>query len=189
MVKYIDIPLQHLAPTVLARMRRPPGKPTLSLLRKLRERIPDLTLRTTFICGFPGETPAEHKELVGYVRELGFERGGAFAYSAEDGTPAADMDGQLEADVKESRRDELTSIFQEQAEAWAVRQVGKVTRVLIDRMDGVDAIGRTYADAPEIDGTVRLPECILAPGTEVTVRIVAADVMELVAQPVEADEM
>ena len=186
--KYIDIPLQHLAPSVLRRMRRPSGDGTLALLRKLRDRIPNLTLRTTFICGFPGESDDEHKEMVHHVMDIGFERGGAFAYSQEEGTPAAEYDDQIEDDVKEGRRDELISIFQEHSEGWANKQVGTVKRVLIDRMEGFDAIGRTEADAPDIDGSVRLPECVLAPGTVVDAKIVAADVMELVAQPVGSEE-
>ena len=181
-VKYIDIPLQHLAPTVLQRMRRPPGKYTLDLLRKLRTEIPGLTLRTTFISGFPGETDEEHRELVRLARELGFERGGAFSYSEEEGTPAAEMEEQVEDEVREARRDELVAFFQDSAHAWAEAQVGKQLRVIIDRMEGFDAIGRTEGDAPDIDGSVRLPECVLAPGTCVRANIVAADAMELVAQ-------
>jgi ribosomal protein S12 methylthiotransferase len=181
--KYIDIPLQHLSSSVLARMRRPGGAGTVALLKKLRERIPNLTLRTTFISGFPGETDAEHRELVQLASELGFERGGAFAYSAEDGTPAAEMDDQIDDDVREARRDELIALFQDHASDWAEAQVGRELNVIIDRMEGLDAIGRTEGDAPDIDGSVRLPEAVLAPGTQLKVRVIAADVMELVAEP------
>ena len=181
--KYIDIPLQHLSSSVLRRMNRPGGTSTVALLRKLRERIPTLTLRTTFISGFPGETDEEHQELVQLARDLGFERGGAFAYSAEDGTPAADLEDQVDDDVREARRDELIAMFQDHAAAWADAQVGQRIEVMIDKMEGLDAIGRTEADAPDIDGSVRLPECVLAPGTKLTVNVVAADVMDLIAQP------
>jgi len=187
--KYIDIPLQHLAPSVLRRMQRPGGKATLDLLHKLRERIPSLALRTTFITGFPGETVEEHTELMRHARSLGFERGGAFAYSQEEGTPAYDMDEQVDGDVAEARRDELIGFFQDNAQAWAEAQVGKTIDVLIDKMDGTDAIGRTYADAPDIDGSVRLPDCVLLPGMVVASRVVAADVMELVAQPLAFDDV
>ena len=122
------------------------------------------------------------------VSQLGFERGGSFAYSQEDGTPAAAMAEQLDADTKESRRDELTALFQDRAESWAASQVGRTLPVLIDRMEGTDAIGRTYADAPDIDGSVRLPGAVLLPGVAVRATIVAADVMELVAQPVFDEE-
>ena len=182
--KYIDIPLQHLAPSALRRMGRPGGTPTVALLRKLRQRVPGLALRTTFICGFPGETEAEHAELVRLATELGFERGGAFAYSQEEGTPAASFDGQLDEETKLARRDELTALFQRAAAAWAARQVGTEARVLVDGVDGGDAIGRTYADAPDIDGSVRIVGgAHLAPGTELLATIVAADAMELVATP------
>ena len=96
--------------------------------------------------------------------------------------PAAEMDAQVDADTREARRDELVSLFQDRAHAWAEAQVGKELRVIIDAMEGLDAIGRTEGDAPEIDGSVRLPECVLAPGACVTARIVAADAMELVGQ-------
>jgi len=183
-VKYIDIPLQHLSPTVLSRMNRPSGQSTLKLLRTLRAAVPTLTLRTTFISGFPGETDAEHRELVNLARELGFERGGAFAYSQEEGTPAANLDDQLDPETKERRRDELIAAFQQHAEEWANRQVGTELRVLVDRVEGEDAIGRTEADAPDIDGSIRLLGCAhLQPGTELLATVAAADVMELVATP------
>ncbi len=186
--KYIDIPLQHLSDGVLGRMRRPGGRGTVSLLRKLRERIPRLALRTTFICGFPGETDAEHAELVRLASELGFVRGGAFAYSQEDGTPAAELDGQIEEETKLARLDAMSALFQTQSRAWAEAQVGSQLRVIVDRVDdeeGSDAaIGRTEFDAPEIDGSVRLPGCAaLVPGTVLTVDVVAADEMELIGVP------
>lgn len=93
--KYIDIPLQHIANLSLLKMNRPPKEHTLTLLHKLRDRIPGLALRTTFISGFPGETEEEHRELVSFVKEFKFERLGAFAYSQEDGTPAADYPEQV----------------------------------------------------------------------------------------------
>lgn len=93
--KYIDIPLQHVSNLVLLSMNRPPKDHTVKLLHKLRERIPDLVLRTTFICGFPGETKEQHKELVDFCKDFKFERMGAFAYSEEDGTPAAEFPEQV----------------------------------------------------------------------------------------------
>ena len=186
-VKYIDIPLQHLSPTVLQRMRRPKAASTVNLLRRLRQRIgPSLVLRTTFICGFPGETDAEHEELHALAEELRFERGGAFAFSKEEGTPAASLDAQIDEPTKQARRDRLIALFQDTAAEWAEAQVGKELRVMIDRVDeeAGDAIGRTEADAPAIDGSVLLPGCAhLAPGTELLVTVTAADVMELVATP------
>ena len=89
----------------------------------------------------------------------------------------------MAAEIREARRDELIALFQEHAEAWACEQVGTRVPVMIDRMEGLDAIGRTMGDAPDIDGSVRLPETVLAPGTQLMVEIVAADVMELVGVP------
>lgn len=182
-VKYIDIPLQHLAQPVLKAMRRPGRDTTLALLRRLREKIPSLVLRTTFISGFPGETEEDHRQLVETVKEIGFERGGAFMYSAEEGTPAAGLEAQLDEETKEARRDELVEIFQDAAVTWAEAQVGRELRVIIDEMDGVDAIGRSEFDAPEIDGCVRIPSMPLAPGSELRVRVVAAEGMDLLAEP------
>jgi len=181
-VKYIDIPLQHLSSTALRRMRRPGAAATLGILQRLRDEVPGLVLRTTFISGFPGETEAEHRELVTLARELRFERGGAFVYSAEDGTPAAEME-QLPDGVGAARRDELSTIFQQNGREWAEEQVGKVLQVMVDGMEGGDAIARSQGDAPDIDGTVRIPAMPLAPGTVLRVRVVAADDLDLVAQP------
>lgn len=93
------------------------------------------------------------------------------------------MDDQVDDDVREARRDELIALFQDHASDWAEAQVGRELNVIIDRMEGLDAIGRTEGDAPDIDGSVRLPEAVLAPGTQLKVRVIAADVMELVAEP------
>lgn len=175
-VKYIDIPLQHLAAPTLQRMRRPGAKATISLLERLRREVPSLVLRTTFICGFPGESDDDHDELVRQARRLGFERGGAFSYSAEDGTPAASMAGQVEEETKQARKDELVALFQEASAAWAEARVGSELRVMVDRMDGLDAVGRTEHDAPDIDGAVRIPAMPLPPGSEVLVRVLYADV-------------
>jgi ribosomal protein S12 methylthiotransferase len=111
--KYIDIPLQHIDNLVLLSMNRPPRGHTEALLHKLRERIPGLVLRTTFISGFPGESDAAHRTLVDFVRGFRFERMGAFVYSVEDGTPAAEYPEQVDEDVRVARRDELVSVQQD----------------------------------------------------------------------------
>ena len=183
-VKYIDIPLQHLSPTVLQRMRRPGAAATRDLLARLRDNIPGVVLRSTFICGFPGETEEEHRDLVEGARAVGFERGGAFAYSAEDGTPAAEMEGQLDDEIREDRKDELMALFQQQAEEWAESQVGHEIEVMVDRMEGEDAIARTQYDALDIDGHVRILATNLAPGTVQRVRVLAVEAMDLLATPV-----
>lgn len=183
-VKYIDIPLQHLSPTVLQRMRRPGAAATEALLARLRAKVPSLVLRSTFICGFPGETEQEHRQLVESAARLGFERGGAFAYSAEEGTPAAEMEAQIEEETKQQRKDEMVAGFQRRSELWAERMVGREVDVMVDRMDGADAIARTQWDALDIDGGVRVPGVMAIPGMLLRVRIVAADGMDLIADPV-----
>uniref|UniRef100_A0A7S3VK66 Uncharacterized protein n=1 Tax=Dunaliella tertiolecta TaxID=3047 RepID=A0A7S3VK66_DUNTE len=157
--KYIDIPLQHINNLVLLSMNRPPQNHTVNLLKKLRERIPGLVLRTTFICGFPGETQAQHRELVDFCKEFKFERMGAFAYSEEDGTPAADYPEQVADKTRQRRRDELISLQQRIGESFAEQQVGKEIDVLVDGYSEDGAlIGRTQWDAPDIDPIVFLSE-------------------------------
>ena len=182
-VKYIDIPLQHMSDPVLKAMRRPTYAVARRMLDRLRAKIPDLVLRTTFISGFPGETDEDHRELVRRASELGFARGGAFAYSQEEGTPAAEMeDEMLDEEVRWARRDEMVAGFQARGRAWAHAQVGRTLRVMVDKMEGLDAVGRTEYDAPDIDSTVRIPAMPLAPGSVVNVRIVAADEVDLIAE-------
>lgn len=156
-VKYMDIPLQHCSGPVLKRMRRFGDRKKLTaLVKKLRERIPGLILRTTMITGFPGETEADFTELCEFAKELRFERLGCFAYSQEEGTPAADMEDQLDEDEKQRRMgivmEQQMAIMQE----WGESRVGRAETVLVEGYDrGVGMwYGRTYADAPEIDGSL-----------------------------------
>jgi ribosomal protein S12 methylthiotransferase len=153
---YLDMPLQHINSAVLKRMqRRVNSDQTRELVHTLRERIPNVVLRTTFITGFPGETDEQFEELKQFVEETRFERMGVFTYSLEPGTPAVKLDGHLPEDVKEARRDELMALQQEIAFEHADSLIGYELDVLIDQEseDGV-WIGRTFADAPEIDATV-----------------------------------
>ncbi|RME76298.1 MAG: 30S ribosomal protein S12 methylthiotransferase RimO [Planctomycetota bacterium] len=184
-VKYVDMPLQHIADPVLRAMRRPPRARTEALLERLRERIPGLVLRTTFICGFPGETERDHEELLAFVRRFRFERLGAFAYSEEDGTPAATMPGMLDPAERQRRRDELMAAQQEIAFARNEALVGHTFDAMIDRLEapGV-ALGRSYGDAPEIDTTVRIHvgDARPQPGDVVRVQVRAARGYDLEAE-------
>ena len=157
--KYIDMPLQHISNLTLLAMNRPPQDHTMELLNKLRDRIPGLALRTTFISGFPSEREEDHRELVEFVKTFKFERMGAFAYSEEEGTPAAEYEEQLDQELREFRRDELISLQQGIGEAWARSMYGKEVDVLVDGMteDG-ELFGRTQWDAPDIDNIVFLSE-------------------------------
>jgi ribosomal protein S12 methylthiotransferase len=155
-IPYLDIPLQHVNDAVLKRMqRRVKRRQIEELIGKLRERIANLVLRTTFIVGFPGETDEQFEELCDFVAETRFERMGVFTFSPEPGTPAMKLDGHLPDDVKNARRDELMALQQEIAFEYGDSLVGYELDVLIDEAieEGVWA-GRTFADAPEIDGTV-----------------------------------
>jgi ribosomal protein S12 methylthiotransferase len=154
--KSIDIPLQHSDNLTLLAMNRPPAQHTRKVLKMLRERIgPDLALRTTFICGFPGETPEQHRELLDFVRDQRFERMGAFAYSEEEGTPAAGLPGQVPPKERARRRDALVAAQHAIQCEWAEARVGRELDVLIDGVneDGW-LVGRTQWDAPDVDPCV-----------------------------------
>mgnify|MGYP003349074562 CR=1 FL=1 len=170
---YLDMPLQHISSPVLKRMqRRVNSEQTKELVGKLRERIPNCVLRTTFITGFPGETDEQFEELRKFVEETRFERMGVFTYSLEPGTPAVKLDGHLPEDVKEARRDELMALQQEIAFEHAEKFIGYELDVLIDEDlgDGV-YVGRTFADAPEIDANVIVTGAELQVGDMVPVEI------------------
>ncbi len=182
---YLDLPLQHIDDKVLRRMRRRVTRQEIErLLEKLRERIDRLVLRTTLIAGFPGETEEQFENLLEFVRQWRFERLGVFAYCEEPGTPSAELDGMLPEDVRLSRRKQLMAAQQEIAFAFNESQVGRLLEVLIDRdIPGQpDAyVGRSYADAPEVDGVVYAAGANLRPGQIVTCEIVAANGYDLIA--------
>ena len=182
---YLDLPLQHINDQVLRRMnRRVDRAQTEQLLARLRQRIAGLALRTTMITGFPGETESQFEELVDFVRTQRFERLGAFVYSREAGTPAQRLDGHLPEKVKRARRERLLAVQQEIAFAWNASQVGRQVDVLIDGYvaDAENAyLGRSYADAPEIDGAVYVTGEKLAPGQIVPCEVVAFRDYDLVA--------
>jgi ribosomal protein S12 methylthiotransferase len=154
---YLDIPFQHGSPTVLKRMRRPGQvEKTLDRIRSWRAICPDLTVRSTFIVGFPGETEAEFEELLAWLDEAQLDRVGAFKYSPVEGAAANDVAPHVPADIQEER---LARFMQKSAEISAARlaaKVGRKMRVLVDAVDGTTAIARSDGDAPEIDGVVRI---------------------------------
>ena len=184
-VPYLDIPLQHINDTMLRRMqRRVTRAQTEELLAKLRGRIPNLVLRTTFITGFPGETDEQFGELLDFVRVQKFERVGVFTYSFESDTPAARLPDHLPEEVKESRREQLMQSQQEIAFEWNAAQVGKRWDVLLDRPVPNEKgawIGRAFADAPDIDGAVFVTGRKLKAGQIVPCEIVATSEYDLVA--------
>jgi ribosomal protein S12 methylthiotransferase len=154
--KYLDIALQHISDNMLNLMRRHVTKAdTYALIEKMRREVPGIHLRTTLMVGHPGETEADFEELKEFVRKARFDRMGAFAYSEEDGTYAAEhYEDSIPDEVKQSRLDELMEIQQEISTELAAQKVGKRMKVIIDRIEGDYYIGRTEFDSPEVDPEV-----------------------------------
>ncbi len=189
---YLDVPLQHSHPDVLRRMKRPAsGERNLDRIRSWRETCPEIVVRSTFIAGFPGETEQEFEHLLDFVREAQIDRAGCFAYSPVTGAAANEIPGVLPQEVREERRARFMAVAEEVSAARLQRRVGATMQVLVDSAPGMGrkgGIGRSYADAPEIDGTVRLlpPEKIsktLKVGEFTRARIVATEGHDLVAVP------
>ena len=188
-VPYIDMPLQHINDTMLRRMaRRVTRSETEELIAKLRSHIPSLVMRTTMICGFPGETDEQFEELVEFVQQQRFERLGVFTYSLEPGTPAVSLPNQVEDAVKEDRRNRLMEAQQQIAFDWNAQQIGTTQEVLLDLpVEGQHNvwIGRTTADAPDVDGIVYVTgDDALAAGQIVPCEFVASEGYDLVAAAV-----
>ncbi len=166
-VKYMDIPIQHANDRILKLMGRRTNKAQIEgMIKKLREKIPDVTIRTSLIAGFPSETEEEFNELYDFVEKTRFDRLGVFAYSQEEGTPAARLSGQIENDKKMDRQDEIMLLQEGISEELSEEKIGTVQTVLVEGFDGIikSHFGRTYADSVEIDGKVffkaerRIPE-------------------------------
>jgi ribosomal protein S12 methylthiotransferase len=152
---YLDVPFQHANPRILKLMKRPAsGEKNIERIRAWRAVCPDITIRSTFIAGFPGETEAEFEELLDFLRESHLDRVGCFAYSPVDGAAANQLPGMLPEAVREERRARFMQVQQEISAARLERKVGTTQRVLLDQVGPTVAIGRTAADAPEIDGVV-----------------------------------
>jgi ribosomal protein S12 methylthiotransferase len=188
--RYVDLPLQHASTSVLRRMRRPGDRAVYSrLLERIRDRMPDVTLRTTFIVGYPGETRQDFDELCGFVRETGFDHVGVFTYSHEEGTRAYSVPDDVPAAEKRQRRDELMRLQQSVVERRHQARIGTTTRVLVDGPSADHPLvvqGRTAGQAPEIDPVVYLTECdpsAYPPGTLIEAEITGASGYDLAARP------
>lgn len=175
-LKYLDIPIQHISDTVLKNMcRRGTGSEIRSLLQKLRREIPGVVLRTSLITGLPGEGEAEFEELQSYLKEICIERAGVFPYSPEEGTPAAAMD-YVDSDVAQARAERLMDVQADILDRFAASRVGSVTEVLTEGFDGQRWFGRSWAESPEVDGLIYFTpgeqsETCLTVGDFVKVRI------------------
>ncbi len=182
-IPYLDIPLQHAHPDVLRRMRRPSQVDEVyRTIERLRAAMPGIAMRTTFLVGYPGETEAEFQALLDFATEVQFDRVGVFTYSHEEGTPAAELEDDVPPEVKEERRERLMKLQQPISSAKNQALVGRTLEVLVEgRGEGL-SVGRSYRDAPEIDGLV-LVQADLPMGEIVPVRITAALEYDLVGEP------
>jgi ribosomal protein S12 methylthiotransferase len=183
-VKYIDMPLQHINDRILTLMRRRVTRQQIeTLLEKLRRWVPGVTIRTTFIAGSPTETDAEHQELVKFVEDFGFDMMGVFPYSAEPGTPMGRMEGQIEPEVKQQRVEELMLAQQKIAFTKARARIGQTAQVLIDAKKNGKWIGRTTAQAPEIDSVTIVNGGSLHLGQMVPITITGAEGYDSIGRP------
>ncbi|HEY4957706.1 MAG TPA: 30S ribosomal protein S12 methylthiotransferase RimO [Caldimonas sp.] len=190
---YLDVPFQHSHPDVLRRMKRPAsGEKNLERLARWREICPELVVRSTFIAGFPGETEAEFEHLLEFMHEARIDRAGCFAYSPVAGAVANELAGMVPAEVREQRRARFMAVAEAMSIAKLQERVGATMQVLVDSAPALGrkgGWGRSYADAPEIDGRVRLlppdkASKTLKAGTFTRARIVAADGHDLIAMPI-----
>lgn len=181
--RYLDLPIQHASDEILKRMGRRTDRADLErIVGRLREALPDIVLRTTLISGFPGETEAEHRELMAFVEKMRFDRLGVFPYSREEGTPAAIMENQVHPSTKKRRRNEIMRLQQKISEEKLKEKTGQVLTVLVEGFlpeDGIYA-GRSFMDAPDVDGYVffRSPRELMS-GSFVKVKITEASEYDL----------
>ncbi|MDO9625489.1 MAG: 30S ribosomal protein S12 methylthiotransferase RimO [Pseudomonas sp.] len=180
---YLDIPFQHASPKVLKAMKRPAFEDkTLARIKNWREICPELTIRSTFIVGFPGETEEDFQYLLDWLTEAQLDRVGCFQYSPVEGASANLLDNHVPDDVKQDRWDRFMAHQQAISTARLQLKVGKEMDVLIDEVDDQGAVARCYADAPEIDGSVFIASTDVKPGDKVRVRIVDADEYDMWAE-------
>ncbi len=184
---YVDMPLQHASPRVLAAMRRPAAsEKVLERIQRWRAVCPELVIRSTFIVGFPGETEADFEELLAFLRVARLDRVGCFAYSPVMGAAANSLPGPVQDGLREERRERLMAVQAEISRSKLAERVGQRLTVLVDAVEDERVVARSYADAPEIDGNVLVPGAWdLEPGDFIEVEVTAAEEHDLLARPVE----
>jgi ribosomal protein S12 methylthiotransferase len=183
--RYLDIPIQHINDRILKRMNRGHGREDIeNVINTFRKEIPDIAVRTTVITGYPGETEQEFQELYDYIEKTRFDRLGAFAYSEEDGTAAADEKDDVPEEIKQKRIDLIMSLQEKISLEKNLEKVGKTCKVLIDSVEGEFYIGRTEYDSPEIDNEVLIDKSSanLKPGEFCTVKVFDAEEFDLFAE-------
>ena len=183
---YLDIPFQHASTKVLKAMKRPAAaEKVLNRIQQWRQQVPDLTLRSTFIVGFPGETDQDFQQLLGFLEEAQLDRVGCFAYSPVDGATANALPDQIDEAVKQERLAQFMEVQQRISAARLQQKIGKTVPVIIDEVVEEGAVGRTIYDAPEVDGQIFLDnQTQLNPGDIIDVTIDDADEYDLWGQPV-----
>jgi ribosomal protein S12 methylthiotransferase len=181
---YLDVPFQHSHPDVLKRMKRPAsGERNIERIQGWRKWVPQLTVRSTFIAGFPGETEAHFEHLLEFLEEAQLDRVGCFAYSPVEGASANELEGALPDEVREDRRKRFMAVQQRISRRLLKRRVGSVSRVLVDAVGPDGAVARTASDAPQIDGVVQLAaHRSLKPGEFAMVRITGSDAHDLAGE-------
>lgn len=184
--RYLDIPIQHASDRILRKMGRQTNQDQLrQMIGKLRKKIPDIALRTTMITGFPGEREKDHDELLNFINEMEFDRLGVFTYSREEDTPAASFPDQVPQEIKEARRDEIMELQQEIAFDKSAEMVGRILDVMIEGKvaDEPAYVGRTYMDAPDVDGYifVNSPELLMS-GDFVKVKVTGSAEYDLIGE-------
>ena len=175
---YIDLPLQHISTPILKAMRRGvTHEQTVEFVKKVRSYVPDIAFRSTFIVGFPGETEEQFNELIDFIKEMRFERAGVFAYSAEEGTPAFELEDDVPEEVKKARVDKFMDVQQDISLEINQKRLGRTEKVLVDRTEGGYYVGRTQYDSPEVDDEVliSMKDNDLQIGAFVNVKIIQAD--------------
>jgi ribosomal protein S12 methylthiotransferase len=192
--KYVDLPLQHASDRVLKRMKRPGTRDSYArLLDGIRQRVPGVTLRTTFIVGFPGETPEDHEELKSFIKTIAFEHVGVFTYSHEEGTSAHGLNDDVPPSVKRHRQNEIMRLQRRIVEQAQRSRVGSRVRVLVDGpSEEHDLVlrGRLEGQAPDIDPQVYLTECDpsnITAGQFIDAQVVASRGYDLVVRPINTD--
>jgi ribosomal protein S12 methylthiotransferase len=187
---YLDMPLQHSNGEILQAMKRPAAsEKVLARIERWRRECPELTLRSTFIVGFPGETEAQFDELLGFLREARLDRVGCFAYSPVKGAQANDLPGALPDEIKEARRARFMQLQAAISRERLAAKIGSKLVVLVDEVRDKQVVARSAADAPEIDGRVFIPGAWdLQPGDFIEVRVTGATAHDLRAQPVDVEE-
>jgi ribosomal protein S12 methylthiotransferase len=190
--RYVDMPIQHISDRLLRKMRRPGASRTRKLLDRIRQGVPEIAIRTTLITGLPGETDSDFDELLSFVRDFGFDHLGVFAYSPEEGSPAARMPEQVPTKVGLERRARILSTQREQSRFRNRDRIGKRIRILVEQSEpGGIFVGRHSQQAPEVDGVTRLKGGSekIHPGTMIDAVVTAAGVYDLVARPFHRTEV